>query len=231
MQTAVVYSLKIEGNQQIGSTGRYESRMSEHLHALQNNKHGNRYLQAMYNKHKVLEYEILSYHDTREEAYIEEQRLLDLYYGKPGYMMLNPNATIPPVLVGDKNPSKNKNTISKILETKKKNNTFSRSIECREKISNAVRGRKQSLGEIEKRKQTLEKIFNTPEYKQAHRQGILKGVELKSEQAKLNSTKLFRENNPSYIIQECAYCGKKIQGASAFKRFHGENCKTKNKEN
>jgi hypothetical protein len=228
MQTAIVYSLKIKNNQQIGSTSRYENRMSEHLQALQNNKHSNRYLQAVYNKYGVFESEILSYHNTREEAYLEEQRLLDLHYGKPGYTMLNPNATVPPVLLGDRNPSKNKSTISKILETKKKNNSFTRSLECREKISNAVRGRRQSLEEVEKRKQALEKVYITPEYKQAHKEGITRGLELKSEQAKLNSTKLFRENNPSYNIQECTYCNRKIQGASAFKRFHGENCKTKN---
>ena len=228
MQTAVVYSLKIKDNQQIGSTNRYESRMSEHLQALQKNKHSNRYLQAVYNKYGTFECEILSYHSTREEAYLEEQRLLNLHYGKPGYTMLNPNATVPPVLTGDKNPSKDKNTISKILETKKKNNSFTRSLECREKISKAVRGRKQSSEEVEKRKQTLQKVYTTVEYKRAHKQGIIKGLELKSEQAKLNSTKLFRENNPSYNIQECTYCNRKIQGASAFKRFHGENCKTKN---
>ena len=45
-------------------------------------------------------------------------------------------------------------------------------------------------------------------------------------------TRVFRENNPSYKLQECKHCGREIQGASPFKRFHGENCKqNKNKTN
>jgi hypothetical protein len=40
-------------------------------------------------------------------------------------------------------------------------------------------------------------------------------------------TSNFRENNPSYKLQICNHCQKEIQGASAFKRFHGNNCKLK----
>jgi len=43
---------------------------------------------------------------------------------------------------------------------------------------------------------------------------------------------LFISNNPSHRIQNCEHCGRSIQGASAFKRFHRENCKqNKNKNN
>lgn len=199
--------------------------MLEHLQALQRNKHANKYLQAVYNKYNTFESEILSYHKTREEAYLEEQRLLDLHYGEPGYMMLNSNAEAPPVLLGERNPSTNPDVISKILTTKKNNNTLGRSEKCREKIAKANKGRKQGEEEIAKRKQILQHVYNTEEYKEAHRQGILKSLKTKSEQSKLASTKLFRENNPSYKTQECCYCKRKIQGASAYKRFHGENCK------
>jgi hypothetical protein len=41
-------------------------------------------------------------------------------------------------------------------------------------------------------------------------------------------TRLFRENNPSYKVKHCPHCGRDIQGASAYKRFHGDNCKNKN---
>ena len=41
-------------------------------------------------------------------------------------------------------------------------------------------------------------------------------------------TRLFRKNNPSYKVKHCAYCDRDIQGASAYKRFHGNNCKSKN---
>lgn len=201
--------------------------MLEHLQALQNNRHVNRYLQAVYNKHNTFESEILSEHSTREEAYLEEQRLLNLHYGKPGFTMLNPNAEAPPVLLGLKNPSTNPDVISKILTTKKNNNTLVRSAECKEKIAKANKGRKHSVEEIKKRKEALQNVYNTEKYRQAHKAGIVKSLESKSEQAKLNSTKLFRENNPSYKVQECPYCKKEIRGASAYKRFHGEKCKQK----
>jgi hypothetical protein len=45
---------------------------------------------------------------------------------------------------------------------------------------------------------------------------------------KKRQTALFINNNPSHRVQECKHCGRSIQGASAFKRFHGENCKNKN---
>jgi hypothetical protein len=45
---------------------------------------------------------------------------------------------------------------------------------------------------------------------------------------KKKQTALFINNNPSHKVQECKHCGRSIQGASAFRRFHGENCKNKN---
>lgn len=51
-------------------------------------------------------------------------------------------------------------------------------------------------------------------------------------EAKKRQTTLFIDNNPSYKIQKCEHCNRDIQGASAFKRFHRENCKqNKNKNN
>lgn len=51
-------------------------------------------------------------------------------------------------------------------------------------------------------------------------------------EAKKRQTALFIVNNPSYKVQKCEHCSRDIQGASAFKRFHGENCKqNKNKNN
>lgn len=47
-------------------------------------------------------------------------------------------------------------------------------------------------------------------------------------ETKKSQTALFMNNNPSYKVQKCQYCNREIQGASPFKRFHGENCKNKN---
>jgi hypothetical protein len=51
---------------------------------------------------------------------------------------------------------------------------------------------------------------------------------LKSKESKDKQTVNFKQNNPNYKIQKCAHCKKEIQGASAFKRFHGNNCKLNN---
>lgn len=47
----------------------------------------------------------------------------------------------------------------------------------------------------------------------------------KDEKTAFKQAKLFREDNPSHKIKYCDYCERDIQGASAFKRFHGINCK------
>ena len=225
--SAVVYELLVGDKKQIGSTGRLDQRMNEHKKALETGKHYNRKMQNTYNKYKSFEYQVLSYHRTREEAYIEEQRLLDIYFETDKYLMLNSKATVPPILRGDKNPFSRKEVIEKLVQTKKDRGLFIKSQETKDKISAANRGRKQSEEEIAKRVEILRTIKASKEYKDAQKAGCLRSQKSKSVEMKLNSTKLFRENNPSYKVQTCSYCHKDIQGASAFKRFHGENCKLK----
>lgn len=226
--SAVVYELLVGDKKQIGSTGRLDQRMNEHKKALETGKHYNRKMQNTYNKYKSFEYQVLSYHRTREEAYIEEQRLLDIYFETDKYLMLNSKATVPPILRGDKNPFSRKEVIKQLIETKKQNGSLARSKETRSRISAANKGRKQSEEEIEKRSLALKSIKASEEYKSKHREGCLEGQKYKKTESKLNSTQLFRDSNPSYKLQTCPHCNKEIQGASAFKRFHGENCNLKN---
>ena len=225
---AVVYELLIGDKKQIGSTSRLDQRMNEHKKALEDGKHYNRKMQNTYNKYKSFEYQVLSYHKTRKEAYIEEQRLLDIYFNTEKYLMLNSKATVPPILRGDKNSFSRKEVIKRLIETKKRKGSLARSQETRNKISAANKGRRQSEEEIEKRSLALKSVKASEEYKSNHRKGCLEGQKHKETILKLNSTQLFRENNPSYKIQTCIHCNKEIQGASAFKRFHGENCNLKN---
>ncbi len=58
-------------------------------------------------------------------------------------------------------------------------------------------------------------------------QAVKKAWQSKTQEERNLQTALFINNNPSYWVQECTYCGRSIQGASAFKRFHGKNCKKK----
>ena len=221
----VVYCIHIGPNKQIGSTSRYSARMEEHRKALEANKHINKHLQAAYNKYNEFRYEVLQECETREQAYLAEQALLDQYYGTPGYTMLNKTATRPPVFYGENNAWSKKEVIDKCIETKRKNNTIYRSPETRKKLSEKLTGRKQSEAEVEKRAAILKAMWDANVFRDKHLEGVYKGLKNKSEKAKEESTKLFRENNPSYKKQICTYCSREIQGASAFVRFHGDNCK------
>lgn len=75
----------------------------------------------------------------------------------------------------------------------------------------AVRGRK-----LPKQKQ---------EHVEIRVEGIKKAWQSKTQEERNQQVALFIHNNPSYKVQNCEYCRRDIQGASAFKRFHGENCK------
>lgn len=226
--SAVVYELLIGDKRQIGSTSRLDKRMNEHKKALEIGQHCNQRMQNTYNKCRSFEYRVLSHHETREEAYMEEQRLLDIYFNTSEYLMLNPKATVPPILKGDRNPFSKKEIIKRLIETKRQNGSLTRSEEARSKISAANKGRKQSEEEIEKRSLILKSVKASEEYKDNHKKGCLESQKYKTAEAKSNSTQLFRENNPSYRLQTCPHCNKEIRGASAFKRFHGENCNLKN---
>ena len=75
-----------------------------------------------------------------------------------------------------------------------------------------------------------------PKQKQEHIEvrveGIKRAWQSKTQEERNHQTTLFINSNPSRKIQDCVYCERSIQGASAFKRFHGENCKqNKNKNN
>lgn len=222
---SVVYCIHIGPNKQIGSTGRYTARMEEHLKFLKANKHVNKHLQAAYNKYGEFSSEILQEFKTREEAYLAEQALLEQHYGTPGYTMQNKTATRPPVFYGKNNAWSKKEVIQKCIETKRKNNTIYRNSETRKKLSEKLTGRKQPQAEVEKRTAVLKAMWDANIFRDKHLEGVYRGLKNKSQEAKENSTKLFRENNPSYKKQICTYCNREIRGASAFVRFHGDNCK------
>lgn len=113
----VVYEIQIGPYKQIGSTGNLKEREYHHLNLLKTNRHYNKYLQRVFNKYgKQYVLVVVEEFKTREEAYQEEQRLLDLYYKKPYYTMEHPKA------VGGSNPGKNSFMYGKTHseETKKK---------------------------------------------------------------------------------------------------------------
>jgi len=231
LEKSVVYEITIGSRKQIGSTYQFETRMKQHKKSLEEGAHCNSFMQYTFNKYRTFEARILSEHPTREEAYIEEQILLDRYYNQAGYLMQNKNATMPPVKWGSDNPRSKPEVIAKGLETKNRNGTLSPSQETRNKIGSANRGRVQSEEEKSKRTESGNISRKREGHRELHRAKVLESFERRTNEAKLNSTELFRNSNPSYKIQTCSYCNRDIQGASAFNRFHGENCKQNNNNN
>lgn len=85
-----VYQININKYKQIGSAKNLNDRIYLHKRALDKNIHWNKHLQNAYNKYKEFSFEILKVCENRQEAFNEEQLLLDLYYGKEDYTMQNP---------------------------------------------------------------------------------------------------------------------------------------------
>ena len=103
----VVYQLNIGPYKQIGSTGNLQERLYHHKYLLDQNKHYNSFLQKVYNKHISFNYEIIASFSTRQEAYEEEQRILDLYFREPFYTMEHSKAS-GGSLKGENNPNTGK---------------------------------------------------------------------------------------------------------------------------
>jgi predicted GIY-YIG superfamily endonuclease len=136
----IVYQITIGKYKQIGSTKNYQRRMDEHLRALNKNEHPNAFMQSVYNKYKEFNITILSSHKTREEAYQAEQLLLNEYFGKDDYMMLNNQAT--GAATGDANVSKRPDVRAKIGLSKSGDKSHSKRPEMREKSRLNILGKK-----------------------------------------------------------------------------------------
>jgi hypothetical protein len=89
----VIYQIKIGPWKQIGSTSNIKTRMRTHIRELQKGVHHNSIMQKAYNKYKSFEYKIIKECETREQAYEEEQILLDKFFKKPYYSMQCAKAT------------------------------------------------------------------------------------------------------------------------------------------
>ena len=99
----VVYQIEIGPWKQIGSTSKYKDRMRQHKNYLIKGTHWNYIMQSAWNKYQDFNSNILSEWETRDMAYLEEQRLLDLYYKKEYYSMLSYKAY--GTLTGEGHPS------------------------------------------------------------------------------------------------------------------------------
>ena len=159
----------------------------------------------------LIETELLFECDTREEAYQKEIEFIALYGRVDKQTGTLVNRTdgggwlkgviwTPERVLKASNNAKKFKTLTKYIEEHGSPN------------KGKVLGKRPDYI-VEKAKESLKKSWITRDPETAKKQ-----------------TKNFCENNPSYRIQECSYCKRRIQGASAFKRFHGDNCK-ENKTN
>lgn len=66
----------------------------------------------------------------------------------------------------------------------------------------------------------------TEERKEKAGKSIKKSWIKRSQEERDKQVAYFRDKNPNYIKQKCPFCKKEIKGLGAFKRFHGNNCKS-----
>ncbi len=133
MDNIGVYQIELNGKKYIGSSSRdFNERWNNHLRALKQGKHENRYLQNAYNKYgeKNIKFSILEIVETPEECIILEQKYIDEI--KPEYNIC-PLARSP-------------------LGTK-------RTLESKQKMSDSKKGNKYALGhkQTEEHKQNNKK--------------------------------------------------------------------------
>jgi len=159
----IVYEIQIGPYKQIGSTSNLKSRMNGHLRELNSGIHSNSFMQSAYNKYKTFAYSILKECQTREEAFKEEQLLLDQHYKKPGYMMQQKSACGSSsgkdcVMYGRKRPDQSnrmrKNNPMRNEDVVKKHNEIIKSVhaskEYRKKCSDAWTEEKRAKQSITK---------------------------------------------------------------------------------
>lgn len=160
-----------------------------------------------------IETEILFECETRDEAYRKEIEFIKLY-GR----LDKGTGTLANRTDGGgwlKGAIWNQERIKKYSDNAKKRGTLRK---WQQENGPAVKGKK-----LPKQKQ---------EHIKVRVEGIRRAWQNKTQEERNQQVALFISNNPSYKVQKCAYCNREIQGASAFKRFHGENCKqSKNKNN
>jgi len=164
-------------------------------------------------ENSIIETEILFECDTREQAYQKEIEFINLY----GRVDKKTGTLVNKTDGGGwlKGAIWSAERVKKYSENAKSRGTLKK---WQEKNGPAVRGKK-----LPKQKQ---------EHIEVRVEGIKKAWQNKTQEERNHQVALFISNNPSHRIQNCEHCGRLIQGASAFKRFHGENCKqNKNKNN
>jgi hypothetical protein len=66
----------------------------------------------------------------------------------------------------------------------------------------------------------------TKERKEKAGKSIKKSWIKRSQEERNKQVAYFKDRNPNHIKQECPFCKKEVQGLGAFKRFHGNNCKS-----
>lgn len=157
-------------------------------------------------KGREVEAEVIWETESREEAYSKEKEFISIY----GRKDLNEGTLL--------NKTNGGGWLQGAIWSEQKKTEYSKRAKKRgtlkkwQKINGAaVKGRKlpkQSQKHIEKRIQGIKAAWSS-----------------KTQEEKNKQTTLFINNNPSNKIQDCKFCGRSIKGASAFKRFHGENCK------
>jgi hypothetical protein len=228
---SVVYKIEIAGKYQIGSTGNLYRRIYNHLYALKKGNHANLKMQNRYNKHNDFSYMVLFEFENREDAYVKEQELLDIYFGQEKYLMCNPKASQPPIfygehnhmfgngykLSGEKNGMYGKNHTETSIKKIKDAFNEDRLTLYSERFS----GDKNPSKKSDVRKKISESRLGD--------KNVMKRQDVKDKMIEsCKKTRALKKLNgiPNYKTVYCPYCGK-LGSANNMSRYHFENCKNK----
>ena len=95
-KTNGVYQIFIEDYCYWGSSGNCEVRCATHLKSLKRGDHSNAKMQAVFNKYKSFDFQIIVACDDRDVAYAYEQDYIDAHIGLDKCLNLSAIATAPP---------------------------------------------------------------------------------------------------------------------------------------
>jgi group I intron endonuclease len=201
--TCGVYQIFIEDYCYWGSSGNCEKRCSDHLNSLKRGNHQNKKMQAVFNKYKTFDWQIIVACDDRDVAYLYEQDYIDAHFGLDKCMNLNAVASKPPSQKGKKHTAETKSKMS----AAKKGHTHT--AETRAKQSAGAKGNTNSKG------------YKHSDETRAKMSASGKGHPV-SDETKANMSAA-QKNAPKF---QCPHC-LSLFAAPALSRWHGDNCKKK----
>lgn len=212
---------KIDNKVYVGSSVNIKNRFSSHKSHLTYNKHGNTYLQRVYNKYGINNLEFLILELCPEsELGIKEKHYCDLYKcncNETGYNLA--------IISEDRTMRLSEESYTKAVESRKKNGKLWCTKETAEKISKSNKGKigNKDLKHSDEFRNKLSKL----------KTGTKLSEETKLKISKSGKGRKFTEEHKAKIaeklrirmkeITKCEHCDTEINVFN-YRKYHGRNC-------